>query len=164
MNLVDLLFAQPAGFQAFWVWLVIGGIILGTEALIGTQWLLWPATAAGVVAVLTLTGLPINLFTQILVFFILTLLLTVLARRFLKEAEAAADINDSQLRLVGREALVIEAFDDRSGHESLGRVIIDGVEWPAVHTHASGKNEPILPEAKVKIVRVHEGRLFVTPA
>lgn len=163
MNVIELLFAQPVGFQAFWVWLVICGIILGFEALIGTQWLLWPATAAGVVALLTLTGLP-NLFVQIVVFFVLTMGLAILAKRYLKVKEPVPDINDSQLRLVGREAIVIEAFDDVSGHENIGRVILDGVEWPAVYEHASNDQAPILPEAKVKIVKVYEGRLFVKPA
>ncbi|MFT4090860.1 MAG: NfeD family protein [Asticcacaulis sp.] len=163
MNVIDLLFAHPVGFQAFWVWLVICGVILGFEALIGTQWLLWPAAAAGVVALLSLTGLP-NLFVQIVVFFVLTMVLAVLAKRFLKVKDPVPDINDSHLRLVGREALVIEAFDDQSGHENIGRVILDGVEWPAVFEHASGNQEPILPEAKVKIVKVYEGRLFIKPA
>jgi|GEM_PF-103693 len=163
MHLIDLLFAQPVGFQAFWVWLVICGLILGCEALIGTQWLLWPAAAAGVVALLTLTGLP-NLFVQILVFSILTIGLTVLAKRFLKGAVPVPDINDSHLRLVGREAVVIEAFDDAGGHENVGRVSLDGVEWPAVYEHTPDDQAPILAEARVKIIKVSEGRLFVRPA
>lgn len=163
MSVVDFLFTQPIGFQAFWVWLIIGGLILGLEVMVGTQWLLWPATAAGVVAVLTLTGLPVNLLVQIVVFSVLTLGLTLASKRFMKVEAQIADINDPNYRLIGKEAVVIEAFDDKDGHQSLGRVIYDGVEWPAIYER-SGRSKPILLTEKVQIVNISEGKLLVKPA
>ncbi|ESQ78847.1 NfeD family protein [Asticcacaulis sp. YBE204] len=161
--MMDLLFANPVGFQAFWVWLTIGGVILGIEALIGTQWLLWPATGAGVVAVLTLTGLPMNPLVQIVVFCVLTTAMTLLSRKFMKPVEVAVDINDPNGRLIGKEAVVIEAFDDRDGSQSTGRVIYEGVEWPAVYERTA-KTKTILPAEKVEILSISEGKLIVKPA
>ncbi|MDC7681660.1 NfeD family protein [Asticcacaulis sp. BYS171W] len=160
---MELLFAPTVGFQAFWIWLAIGGVILGIEALVGTQWLLWPATGAGIVAVLTLTGLPVNLLVQIVIFCVLTTAMTLLSRKFMKPVEVVVDINDPNGRLIGKEALVIEAFDDRDGSLSTGRVIYEGVEWPAVYERG-GATRPILPAEKVEILKVAEGKLIVKPA
>ena len=44
--LIDLYSAQP-----FWIWLAIGVALLAVEVTMTTEWLLWPAAAAGVVAV-----------------------------------------------------------------------------------------------------------------
>jgi len=41
----DLYAAQP-----FWIWLAVGVLLLAVEAMFSTEWLLWPAVAAGLVA------------------------------------------------------------------------------------------------------------------
>ena len=46
--LLDLHASQP-----FWIWLAIGVTLLAVEAAFSTEWLLWPAVSAGVLAVLT---------------------------------------------------------------------------------------------------------------
>ena len=43
--LADLYAAQP-----FWIWLAVGVLLLAVEAMFSTEWLLWPAVAAGIVA------------------------------------------------------------------------------------------------------------------
>lgn len=121
--LIDLYTAQP-----FWIWLAIGVLILGIELSVGTEWLLWPAAAAGLVAVLTALGLPLGVAGEIIVFALLTVIFTVMARRFIKRVNPtdAADINDRNVRLVGQRAQVTQAFA-----EGRGRVFISGSEWPA---------------------------------
>ncbi|UDF02200.1 NfeD family protein [Asticcacaulis sp. AND118] len=157
--MVEFLLAQPQGPQLFWVWLSIGGALLALEMVVGTQWLLWPAAAAGIVSVITLTGAPANLLVQIVVFCVLTLAMTLLSRRFLKPPLVeGADINDPQGRLIGQEATVIEAFDDPEGQQSRGRVILDGVEWPA---RSERGDAPIGIAEKVRILAVAEGKLIV---
>ena len=53
MTLVaDLYTAQP-----FWIWLGVGVLLLAVEAMFSTEWLLWPAVSAGLVAVMTAVGL-----------------------------------------------------------------------------------------------------------
>jgi inner membrane protein len=121
--LIDLYSAQP-----FWIWLAIGVALLAVEVTMTTEWLLWPAAAAGLVAVLTALGLPLGGAGELIVFALLTVVFTVLARRFIKRINPgdAADINDRDSRLVGQRAQVVQAFA-----EGRGRVFISGSEWAA---------------------------------
>ena len=102
--------------------------LLAVEVTMTTEWLLWPAAAAGVVAVLTALGLPLGVAGELIVFALLTVVFTVLARRFITRINPgdAADINDRDSRLVGQRAQVVQAFA-----EGRGRVFISGSEWPA---------------------------------
>ncbi|WP_295193317.1 NfeD family protein [uncultured Brevundimonas sp.] len=122
MSLADLYAAQP-----FWIWLAIGVLLLAVEAMFSTEWLLWPAVSAGVVAVMTAAGVRLGLPGEVAVFAILTVIATLLSRRLISKANPdGPDINDRDSRLVGQRARVVETFV--SGR---GRVFISGAEWPA---------------------------------
>ena len=122
MSLADLYAAQP-----FWIWLAIGVLLLAVEAMFSTEWLLWPAVSAGVVAVMTAAGVRLGLPGEVAVFAVLTVIATLLSRRLISKANPdGPDINDRGSRLVGQRARVVETFV--SGR---GRVFISGAEWPA---------------------------------
>lgn len=122
MSLADLYVAQP-----FWIWLAIGVLLLAVEAMFSTEWLLWPAVSAGVVAVTTAAGVRLGLPGEVAVFAVLTVIATLLSRRLISKANPdGPDINDRDSRLVGQRARVVETFV--SGR---GRVFISGAEWPA---------------------------------
>ena len=122
MSLADLYAAQP-----FWIWLAIGVLVLAVEAMFSTEWLLWPAVSAGVVAVMTAAGVRLGLPGEVAVFAVLTVIATLLSRRLISKANPdGPDINDRESRLVGQRARVVETFV--SGR---GRVFISGAEWPA---------------------------------
>lgn len=122
MSLADLYAAQP-----FWIWLAIGVLLLAVEAMFSTEWLLWPAVSAGVVAVMTAAGVRLGLPGEVAVFSVLTVIATLLSRRLISKANPdGPDINDRDSRLVGQRARVVETFV--SGR---GRVFISGAEWPA---------------------------------
>lgn len=122
MSLADLYDAQP-----FWIWLAIGVLLLAVEAMFSTEWLLWPAVSAGVVAVMTAAGVRLGLPGEVAVFAVLTVIATLLSRRLISKANPdGPDINDRDSRLVGQRARVVETFV--SGR---GRVFISGAEWPA---------------------------------
>lgn len=122
MSLADLYAAQP-----FWIWLAIGILLLAVEAMFSTEWLLWPAVSAGVVAVMTAAGVRLGLPGEVAVFAVLTVIATLLSRRLISKANPdGPDINDRDSRLVGQRARVVETFV--SGR---GRVFISGAEWPA---------------------------------
>lgn len=124
MNLIaDLYAAQP-----FWIWLAIGVLLLAVEAMFSTEWLLWPAVAAGLVAVMTAIGLRLGLPGEVAVFAVLTVVATVLSRRLIQKANPdGVDINDRESRLVDQRAQVVEAFIG-----GRGRVFVSGAEWAAV--------------------------------
>ena len=122
MSLAGLYVAQP-----FWIWLAIGVLLLAVEAMFSTEWLLWPAVSAGVVAVMTAAGVRLGLPGEVAVFAVLTVIATLLSRRLISKANPdGPDINDRDSRLVGQRARVVETFV--SGR---GRVFISGAEWPA---------------------------------
>jgi membrane protein implicated in regulation of membrane protease activity len=114
--------------QPFWVWLAIGVMLLAVEAAFSTEWLLWPAVAAGVVAVMTALGLRFGLGVEVAIFAVLTIAATLLSRRLIQRVnpDAAPDINDRDGRLVGQRAQVVQPFVD-----GRGRVFVSGAEWPA---------------------------------
>lgn len=122
MSLADLYTSQP-----FWIWLAIGVLLLAVEAMFSTEWMLWPAVSAGVVAVMTAAGVRLGLPGEVAVFAVLTVIATLLSRRLISKANPdGPDINDRDSRLIGQRARVVEAFV--SGR---GRVFISGAEWPA---------------------------------
>ena len=103
-------------------------ILLAVEAAFSTEWLLWPAVSAGVVAVLTALGLRVGLPVEVVIFAALTVASTLLSRRLVKRVnpDDAPDINARDSRLIGQRARVVEGFVD-----GRGRVFVSGAEWPA---------------------------------
>ncbi len=149
----DLYAAQP-----FWIWLAIAAVILVIEATIGSEWLLWPAVAAGVVAVLTAVGLPLGVVGEIIVFAALTLIGTVFARRLIKRINPPeGDINDRDSRLVGQKARVVQAFVDNHG-----RIFVSGAEWQA-ELIGQGVPQPLAGD-NVIVEDASSARLKVRPA
>ena len=123
MSLVTAFYAE----HALWIWAGACAALLAIEVMTGSGWLLWASAAAGLTGILALAfDLPPA--TAVLVFALLTILSTLLARRYLPRSLAAndGDINDNLSRLIGQRAAVSQAFVS-----NVGRVFIDGKEWPA---------------------------------
>ena len=149
--LIDLHAAQP-----FWIWLALGVILLAVEAAFSTEWLLWPAVAAGAVAALVALGLPLGGFWgEAGLFAVLTVAATLLSRRLVQRVNPGdhPDINARDGRLVGQRAQVVQAFVD-----GRGRVFVSGAEWPAEIEGAA----PLAGESVV-IESVDGPRLRVRP-
>lgn len=122
--LIELHAAQP-----FWIWLAVGVVLLAAVAASSSDWLLWPAVAAGVVAVVTALGLPLGGFWgEAALFAVLTVAATLASRRLIQRVNpsAAPDINSRDSRLIGQRAQVVQAFVD-----GRGRVFVSGSEWIA---------------------------------
>ena len=147
LSLADLYVAQP-----FWIWLAVGVLLLAVEAMFSTEWLLWPAVSAGVVAVMTAAGVRLGLPGEVAVFAVLTVIATLLSRRLISKANPAGpDINDRDSRLIGQSARVVEAFV--SGR---GRVFISGADWPA-----EIEGEPPVEGQDVVVMRITGSLLTV---
>lgn len=136
----------------FWVWLTVGAILLAVEVVTGSGYLLWPAASAAVVALLGLV-VRIGLGGDILVFAGLTLLTTLLAKRYLPNPlrPSGPDINDNTLRLIGHHGRAAGAFE-----AGRGRVFVDGKEW-AAELEGEGALEP---GASISVVGVLGGALL----
>jgi hypothetical protein len=143
-----LFFSHP-----FWVWIAIGGVFLVGELMSGSGWLLWPAGAAALVALLS-TFIKLGASLEIVFFVVFAIIATYLGRRFLPSASGAGkDINDPALRLVGQRGEAVESFDG-----GRGRVFIDGKEWAAelegdgvLAAHAPVTVTEILGGARLKV-------------
>jgi len=111
-----------------WAWAGVAAAFLAVEMMTGSGWLLWPAASAAVVAVLVkVMGLSLD--AAVLTFAVLTILTTLIARRFLPAppfARGGHDINDATARLLGHRGHAVGAFRGKRG-----RVFIDGKEWAA---------------------------------
>lgn len=162
-DMTSIFLIGPMGTQAFWIWLTLGILLLGIEVFLGTQWLLWSAASAGVVAVVCLTGLPYGFVPQVITFAVLSLVLSLWTKRFLKVPEGVSDVNEPHSRLLGKQAEVLSGFEFVAGGERTGRVMFEGVEWPAVLT-GEVADLKLRKSDRVVIAQVQDGRLFVTPA
>jgi inner membrane protein len=114
--------------QPFWIWLGLGVFLLAIEAAFTTEWLLWPAVSAGVVALMTALGLRFGFGVELIIFAVLTVISTLASKRLVKRVNPAEapDINARDTRLVGQRARVTEAFVG-----GRGRVFVSGAEWAA---------------------------------
>lgn len=138
--LIDIYAAYP-----LLVWLAAAAILLAVEVSTGSGWLLWPAGAAAVVAVLTFV-LPGSLALELALFAVLTAVSALFGRRFLPRAlTSGPDINDNLGRLVGQYGRVV-------GHD---RVFVEGKEWAAVsdETLKAGQRVEVLA-AEGSVLRV----------
>lgn len=140
--------------QPFWLWIALGCLILAVEAASGTEWLLWPAVSAGVVAIIALFAPDLGIAIEIGLFALLTLGTSLASRRLIKRVNPdEPDINDRNARLVGLKAEVVQAFVD-----GRGRVFVSGSEWPA---DVDGEAPPL--GASVVVAAVDGPRLKVKP-
>jgi membrane protein implicated in regulation of membrane protease activity len=140
----------------FWAWIAIGGAFLIGELMTGSGWLLWPASAAAVVAVIS--QFVALIWPEEVVFFVIAaVVFTYVGRRFLRPApKGEADINDLAPRLIGHEGEAVAAFQ-----AGLGRVFVDGKEWAA---ELDGGGD-LAAKSKVKVLEILGGaRLRVAAA
>ena len=143
--------------QAFWIWVAVAALLLAIEALTGSGYLLWPAGSSGIVAVIALNahlGLPRDL----VVFAVLTLVTTIIGRRYLRPAPTPPDgeFNDRGGRLVGMTGQAVGDFN-----HGQGRVFVDGAEWTA----EADPSAPVVHGARVVVAEViGGGRLKVRAA
>lgn len=131
--------------QPFWIWLALGVILLAVEAAFSTEWLLWPAVAAGVVAVLTAIGLSPGFWGEVALFAALTVAATLLSRRLVQKVNPSdvPDINARDSRLIGQRAQVVQSFVD-----GRGRVFVSGAEWSAeIEGEAPPAGESVIVES-----------------
>jgi len=123
-----------------WHWFGIGIVLLIAELSTGTTYLLWPAVAAGMTAILMLV-FPLQAPFQLFAFGALTLGLTLTGRRYLKGPWLQGDdaaLNDRGRMLVGASGVAAGNFEN-----GLGRVKLGDSEWRAESKDAIGAGDPV---------------------
>ena len=138
-----------------WIWAALAAALLAVEVAATSGWLLWPAASAGALAIVVAFQ-PLPPTVALLIFALLTIVSTLLARRYLPRSVThdGENINDGEARLLGREARVVAPFEGRAG-----RVFIDGKEWAA---DLDGDTD-LAVGSRVEVTAITGARLKVRP-
>lgn len=111
-------------------WLVLGLILLIAEMATGTTYLLWPAVAAFLTALISFLGFT-NWMADLAIFAVLVIVLTIFGQPIVKRWRSeggASGLNDRASTLVGKRG-VIDTFANGAGSAKVGdtmwRVVSD---------------------------------------
>lgn len=138
-----------------WWWLGFAAILLVSEVLTGTTYILWPAAAALVTALLaSFVGWPVELLS----FAVFGVIFLILGDRFVKpllKNAPESGLNTRATYLVGERVTVVGGFT-----EGRGRVRHGDTEWSAKTADGSDLAEG----ANVVVSALDGTRLIVKPA
>jgi membrane protein implicated in regulation of membrane protease activity len=132
-------------------WLVLGLVLLIAEMASGTTYLLWPAVAAFITALISLTGLT-NGVVELILFAAQVILLTWLGRplvRRWRNEGAASGLNERGAALIGSRGVVANFAN------GVGSVKVQDTVWRAI------SEEPLEPGESVVIDAVDGATLRV---
>jgi membrane protein implicated in regulation of membrane protease activity len=135
-------------------WLVLGLVLLIAEMASGTTYLLWPAVAAFITALISLTGLT-NGVVELILFAVQVILLTWLGRplvRRWRNEGAASGLNERSASLIGSRGVVANFAN------GVGSVKVQDTVWRAT------SEEPLEPGESVVIDAVDGATLRVKRA
>ncbi len=136
-------------------WGLLGLTLFGLELITGTTYILWPAAAALILAVLVFF-LPLTWELQFVLFFILSIVLLVAGHRYLRpmfKSGEPSEVNDPGQTMLGRRVTAFSDFEN--GH---GRVTVGDTQWSA----STESGDPKLGDALV-ITSVAGTTLIVEP-
>lgn len=128
---MEALVTLLAGIQP-WHWLVLGLVLLISEMMSGTSYLLWPAFAALATALVSFTGAT-NWIVDVTLFAVLTIALTAFGRPLVQRWRndgGLLNLNERGQALVGVRATLTNFAD------GVGAVKINDTIWRAVSEDA----------------------------
>jgi membrane protein implicated in regulation of membrane protease activity len=119
-------------------WLIFGLVLLIAEMASGTTYLLWPAVAAFITALVSYTGAT-NWIADMAIFAVLVIALTMFGRPIVQRFRTAGEstLNERGASLVGVRAVVM-AFGG-----GVGSVKIDDTVWRAVSDESLSAGEHV---------------------
>lgn len=111
----------------YWTWWAIAILLLVAEILLPSAWLIWPAIAAFGTGLIALF-LPLEWELQIVIFVMLSLLTTLLGRRYFKAyympQSSNPTLNNRLANLIGRKG---QSLDDSV--DEYNRIRLDDTVW-----------------------------------
>ena len=136
------------------IWLALMVVFLIAEALTVSMVSLW--FAAGAVVALLLSLLHLQVWVQVVVFFVVSGALLACLRPMVRRHVAPKIVPTNVDAIVGTRGIVTAEIDNVC---AAGQVKVNGMEWSARSTTGE-----IVPEgALVRVERVEGVKLFVTP-
>lgn len=144
--------------QAGWWWCGLGLVLLCSEMLLGTLYLLWLGIAALVMAALTLVWLEMPLALQAVNYAVLSALALAIMRK-LEKRKPDLRIGQAQGDEIGREGVVTEAISPmQPGKIRFAQGVLGSREWVAYADSAIAAQQTAI------IVAVEGNSLRVAPA
>jgi len=137
-------------------WGLIGVALVGLELITGTTYILWPAAAALILAVVVFI-LPLAWEIQFLLFTFLSILLLVLGHFYLRplmKSDEPSDTNNPVRTMIGRRVVAFIDFDNGEG-----RVTVGDSQWKA-----STETDGLKVGDKLVVTSVVGATLVVEPA
>ncbi len=135
-------------------WLVLGLVLLIVEMSTGTTYLLWPAVAAFITAVIALI-LPTNWIAEVALFAVMIIALTYFGHPLVKRwrnDHAASGLNQRNLAMIGKRG-VVTTFAN-----GVGSVKIADTIWRAVSDEALEAGQSVevasVDGVTLKVIRV----------
>ena len=136
------------------IWLVLVVVFLVAEALTVSMVSLW--FAAGAVVALLLSMLHLQVWVQVVLFFVVSGILLACLRPLVRRHVAPKIVPTNVDAIVGTKCVVTAEIDNVC---AAGQVKLNGMDWSARSTTGE-----IIPEgALVRVERVEGVKVFVTP-
>ncbi|WP_433945233.1 NfeD family protein [Paenibacillus sp. SN-8-1] len=108
-------------------WLIVAGILLVSEMMTLTFYLLWLSIGAGAAALVAWIA-PDNILMQVLVGCAVALVLTLFTKPLVRRFRASRGFQDIGTELIGKQGVVVEPIDKAKN----GIVKIGGDTWTAM--------------------------------
>ena len=121
------------------IWLVITVLALIIEGSTAGLTTIWFAVAGAVSFVLSLFST--NVYVQIVVFFLVSILLLVFTRPIIKKTLVKQKEKTNADKIIGEKALVIEEINEFAG---TGQIKISGAVWSAKANDVIPKDEKVI--------------------
>ncbi len=137
------------------VWLVLLILFLmaeGATAAITTIWF-----AAGALVAMAAAILGAQLWLQIVLFVVVSVVCLMALRPLLKKYVTPKRVRTNIDAVIGQQGVVLETIDNIAG---TGKVKIGGMEWSA----RSATGDVIEAETVIKVEKIEGVKVFVTPA
>jgi len=118
-------------------WGLLGLGLFGLELFTGTTYILWPAVAAFVLAILVFI-LPLSWEIQLVLFFIISMVLLVVGHKYLRpllKSGEPSEVNDPGRVMLGRRVVAFSQFENGEG-----RVTVGDTQWKASTESADPKS------------------------
>ena len=130
-----------------WIWAVLTVLFIVVEAVTVQLLTIWFAVGSVVALVASLLGA--TTVWQCVIFVIVSLVMLVLTRPYVKKAIEKKAVPTNADRFIGKEAIVTEAIDNRAGQ---GQVKISGIEWTA-----RSEDDSVIEPDEIVVVKKIEG-------
>ncbi len=142
--------------EYYW-WFTVALLFFIMEIMTPGFVLLWFGVGALVAGLLDLAGVS-NIFVQIIVFVVVSIVLVFLSRTLFKNvfmrSSPGADLRTNADAMIGKAGIVTEIVDNI---HSTGRVLIEGQDWGA----RSSDESVIKPGERIRILRIEGVHLVI---